>query len=143
MAKRAFKFYITGMDEVARTFKRQYKYALEKMDAEMGNQVEQMALQAKKSLPPQYSELRSAIYVKKNGLLKYTIYGGKNYAAYVEFGTGRYAANYVPTIEPEWQEIARNYIVNKRGKLPATPYLYPAVKYGLKLLVRKMQKIVD
>lgn len=143
MAKRAFKFYITGMDEVGRKLRLRFKDALQEIDMEMGDQVEQMALRAKKSLPSQFNELRSAIYVKKHGFLKYSINGGKNYAAYVEFGTGRYAANYVNTIEPEWQEIAHHYIVNKRGRLPAHPYLYPAIKYGLKLMTKRIQNIID
>jgi hypothetical protein len=32
-----------------------------------------------------------------------------NYAAYVEFGTGKYAAEYVPSLPTTWQDFAAKY----------------------------------
>jgi hypothetical protein len=67
--------------------------------------------------------------------------------AYVEFGTGQSAASLVPTLEPEWQEVARKFYINGQGRLIANPYLYPNwIKYTsglperLKLILDKAVK---
>ena len=47
-------------------------------------------------------------------------------AIYVEFGTGHSAADYVPTLDPEFQAVARKYYVNGMGVLLKHPFLLPA-----------------
>lgn len=49
------------------------------------------------------------------------------YAAYVEFGTGPYAAEYVTSLPKEWQDEARRFFINGKGHTPAHPFFYPAV----------------
>lgn len=49
-----------------------------------------------------------------------------NLIAYIEFGTGISAAEYVPTLPKEWQEIAMKYYVNGKGTMVKKPFLYPA-----------------
>lgn len=50
------------------------------------------------------------------------------YAAYVEFGTGSFAAEYVASLPPEWQAEARRFFVNGKGRGMAHPYFYPAIQ---------------
>lgn len=50
------------------------------------------------------------------------------HAAFVEFGTGEYAADYVSTLPDEWKEEARKFFVNGLGRQQAHPYFYPAVQ---------------
>ncbi|RAJ28870.1 hypothetical protein [Pedobacter cryoconitis] len=46
--------------------------------------------------------------------------------AYVEFGTGEYASGTLAAYNQEWRELARQFYVNGKGRLPARPYMYPA-----------------
>lgn len=45
--------------------------------------------------------------------------------AYTEFGTGQSAAELVPTLEEQWQDLARTFYINGQGRLRAAPFLYP------------------
>lgn len=75
----------------------------------------------------------------------YKIVAQKDYAAYIEFGTGPYAASYVPSLEDEWQDIARQF-KGKRGAgqgVPARPYLYPAVQKIEPELLQRLKKIIE
>ncbi len=47
-------------------------------------------------------------------------------AAYIEFGTGQDAANYLATVPQEWRDTARQFYVNGKGTIIGKPYLYPA-----------------
>jgi len=67
----------------------------------------------------------------------------KSYAAYVEFGTGRFAALYVPSIEPEWQAYARTFYINGQGRLPASPYLYPAFEKNRIQLIKNLKRLLN
>ncbi|UON85677.1 hypothetical protein MUK70_11865 [Dyadobacter chenwenxiniae] len=51
---------------------------------------------------------------------------GDHMAAYLEFGTGRHAARYVPTLLKDFQALARTFYVNGKGTLKEHPYLIPA-----------------
>lgn len=50
----------------------------------------------------------------------------RNMPVYLEFGTGLYAANYVPSLPKEWQETARRYYINGKGTTKVHSFLYPA-----------------
>ncbi|MFD2597523.1 hypothetical protein ACFSQ3_01060 [Sphingobacterium corticis] len=50
----------------------------------------------------------------------------KNMPIYLEFGTGLYAASYVPTLPKEWQEVAKQFYINGKGKTKVHSFLYPA-----------------
>lgn len=67
--------------------------------------------------------------------------GKQNYAAYVEFGTGQYAAAYVPTLDPEFQALARTFYVNGKGRMRAQPYLIPAYLQEGKRLADRLRNL--
>lgn len=46
--------------------------------------------------------------------------------AYIEFGTGEYAAETLGPYPEDWKALAYDFYVNGKGKLPARPYMYPA-----------------
>lgn len=52
--------------------------------------------------------------------------GDDHMAAYLEFGTGKHAAKYVPKLAPEFQELARSFIKTGKGTLKVHKYLIPA-----------------
>lgn len=51
---------------------------------------------------------------------------GDHLAAYLEFGTGVYAARYVRSLPPGFRALAMTFYVNGRGRLKEHPYLIPA-----------------
>ena len=69
------------------------------------------------------------------------IYNTQEYAAYVEFGTGPFAAKYVKQLPIEWQKYALTFYVNGKGRLPAHPYLYPAFNITKDMLIKDLQNI--
>lgn len=66
---------------------------------------------------------------------------GDHKAAYLEFGTGKYAAKYVGKLTPDWQALAMQFYVNGKGKLRQHPYLLPAYKQESKRLADKLTKL--
>lgn len=66
-----------------------------------------------------------------------------NLAAYVEFGTGVSAANYIPELDPEFQAIARKYFVNGRGSLLKAPFLLPAYFTHSATFIPKIKKSLE
>lgn len=77
--------------------------------------------------------------------LEATVYAGNvaddHLAAYYEFGTGRYAARYVPGLPPGWQALARTFYKNGKGRLREHPYLYPAWKQEGGRLSEKLKNL--
>lgn len=100
-------------------------------------------MDAKRAVPVNMGGLRASIMPETQNLdnLEITFSAGVDYAAYVEFGTGPYAAKYVPSLEPEWQAIAKEYYVNGQGRMPARPYLHPAVMNNLPLFDQKFNEL--
>ena len=64
-------------------------------------------------------------------------------AAFIEFGTGVSAANYVPTLDPEFQAIAQKYYKNGKGTLIKHPFLLPAWFKHEPTVVPKIKKALE
>lgn len=67
------------------------------------------------------------------------IISAASYSAYVEYGTGKFAAAYVPTLPIELQEYARTFFVNGLGRIPARPFIWPAIEKGRKDLIDRLK----
>lgn len=118
---------------------------LEKVDAELGANVEEMATKAK-SLAPSDVEgfsIGQQIGVKKVQTLSYILYSNNPYSAYFEFGTGKYAATYVRNLDEEWQVLARKYFINGKGTIPDRPFLYPSVKSVFPRMVKNINRVLN
>jgi len=63
-------------------------------------------------------------------------------AAYVNFGTGTFAAQYLAGLPSDIQELARQYYVNGQGRLPANPYLTNPYLRERKKFTENLKKIV-
>lgn len=74
--------------------------------------------------------------------LVYVDLSASKLAAYIEFKTGQAAGAYVPTLPPEWQQVARRYYVNGRGTLIGQPYLLPAFFEQSPKLMTKIVQIL-
>jgi hypothetical protein len=142
MAKSNFTIEIKGIKETFDKVKNNFQKAKEHCDAEMGSEMEKIINTAKSYLPANYGQLRSSLRVEKLGPFYYQYGSHLDYAAYVEFGTGKYAAEYVPSIEPEWQKLALTYKTSRPGRLPKSPYLYPSTKIGEVALLKKLKETI-
>lgn len=65
-----------------------------------------------------------------------------NLPVFVELGTGLSAAQYVPTLPKEWQEVARRYYVNGKGTLIKQPFLLPSFFEQAPKLIDKIRTIL-
>ena len=63
-------------------------------------------------------------------------------AAYMEFGTGDYAAYFLGTNPQYIKDLARQYYVNGQGRLPSMPYITPAYIRERKKFLENVKKIV-
>jgi hypothetical protein len=64
-------------------------------------------------------------------------------AIYIEFGTGVSAANYVPTLDPEFQAVAQKYYINGKGTIMKQPFLLPAWFKYQPTVVPKIKKALQ
>jgi len=63
-------------------------------------------------------------------------------AIYIEFGTGVSAANYVPTLDPEFQAVAQKYYINGKGTIIKQPFLLPAWFKNEPTVIPKIKKVL-
>ena len=63
-------------------------------------------------------------------------------AAYIEFGTGDYAAYFLSSNPQYIKDLARQYYVNGQGRLPSMPYITPAYIRERKKFLENVKKIV-
>lgn len=70
--------------------------------------------------------LGSKIAIAQNDITT-TVIGGDNISAYVEFGTGDFAAAYLSTMPPEVKAEAEKFYVDGTGRIPANPFFFPAI----------------
>jgi len=75
------------------------------MDQEIAAHGELMATSAKNMVPVKDGRLKNSISLKKEQFLSYELVAQANYAAYVEFGTGKY---FISNGEP-WDSVASKF----------------------------------
>jgi len=61
-----------------------------------------------------------------------------NMAAYLEFGTGKYASRYTPTLDSKYRILASSFFVNGRGTLPTHEHLIPSYEKEKAKLVKRL-----
>lgn len=88
-------------------------------------------------------QLKASISANTTKYLHKTVNCNVNYAAYVEFGTGPFAAQYVKTLPEEIQKYAMTFYVNGKGQMPARPFLFPAFFKNTAGIEKDLKKIVE
>lgn len=141
MAK-GFTIKFEGLDQTIKELKNTVSDIEEKVDFAFGINVDAMATEAKNRVPVDMGRLRSSITSNKVNKYNYELVAGVYYAPYIEFGTGKYAASYVKSIDPEWTKLAFQFYVNGKGRIPEKPFLYPSYKRIFPILVKDIEKIV-
>lgn len=84
----------------------------------------------KGNIEPKFGELEASVTVQNN------------YAAFIEFGTGKFANSYIPNLPEDWKQLASLF---RGGKLvngiKPQPYLYPASEQNKKKLIDNLKKL--
>jgi len=70
---------------------------------------EEIATKAKQNAPVDMGGLHSAISADNSAFLEKHISVNAFYAAFIEFGTGKYAAQYVSSLPNTWQQYAQQF----------------------------------
>ena len=92
--------------------------------------------------PKDKGTLIQSINTRKVAQMRYSVGSNVTYAAYHEFGTGRYAKAYVPTLPRDVQDMAKRY----KGKgvrevnLPARSFIFRALVRQMPTLLKDIQK---
>lgn len=80
-----------------------------KIDKILSGNAFECATAAKKLAPTDEGTLKANISANVTTPLRKEVNVNVFYAAYIEFGTGKYAAKYVASLPPEWQEMAMKF----------------------------------
>jgi len=142
MAK-GFSISFEGLEQTIRELKSTVSDIEEKVDFALNINVKAMATEAKNRVVVDDGILRGSISDNKLSKFKYELVAGVYYAPYIEFGTGKYAASYVKTIDLEWTKLAMQYYINGQGKITPKPYLYPSYKRIFPIMVKDIQNLVN
>lgn len=141
-----FTITITGIEDTLKKLGSEKDKYQDAFDFAFAANTQAMANEAKNRVAVDTGRLKNSITAKKNADLNYEIVAQTKYAPYIEFGTGKYASSYVPTIEKEWQELAikfRSSSGKKTNNLIERPYLRPSVLRILPILNKDLQDIAD
>ena len=86
--------------------------------------------------------LRSAIVADHSGK-EANVEVKVNYAQYVEFGTGAFAAEYLATKDKDLREYAMTFFETGRGRVTARPFLFPAAEAERPKHIERMRKALQ
>lgn len=111
------------------------------IDQEIAAHGELMATSAKNMCAVDTGRLRSSISLKKEQFLSYELVAQTDYAAYVEFGTGKY---FVSNGEP-WDGVASKYKGKgiKQVNLLPRPYMRPSILAYTPSLTKSIEDIIN
>ena len=126
-----------------------FTFDLSRLDKKMGDMIKMVdgeieafgydvVRDAKLATPVNLGVLRNTIF-NDYAAGRTTITVAADYAAYVEFGTGEFAASYVSSLPKELQEYAITFFKTGKGRLPARPFLFPAYFKNLGLLKARLK----
>jgi phage gpG-like protein len=137
MAKVTFN--IKGLDTVIKQIDKRGNEVRELLEDELAAFAVNTVNQAKRMAPVDEGRLRNSIaWVLEPLTAKITV--GVNYAAFQEFGTGKYARAYVPGLPAEWRDLAAQFKGrNIEGGIPQQPYLFIPVTDNQKKLVDNLK----
>lgn len=97
--------------------------AMKKAEFTIANEIAVTAIQL---APEDTAQLQGSIGVVQSETTSIEVTAP--YAAYLEFGSGNYAKEYVATLPKEWQDEAIRFFINGEGRTMAHPFLYPSVQ---------------
>lgn len=141
-----FTINITGIQETLNKLDSEKDNYINAFDFAFAANTEAMAAESKRRVPVDTGRLKNSISASKIANLSYELVAQTKYAPYIEFGTGKYAASYVPSLEQEWQQLAIPFKASPKKRdvnLLERPYLRPSVLRILPILNKDLQDIAD
>lgn len=121
---KGFTFSLEGSGLLAKRLEKLSKSVQEDVAVEIEDSAQNIRNKALGRAPADMATLRQGISAKPLAPLTWEVSSNARYSAYVEFGTGQYAASYVPSLPPDIQEYAKQFYVNGKGRMPARPFLF-------------------
>src|SRR5262245_54979831 len=109
MANESIYIDTSGFAKISDKLKEMPKVIAETVDKTLNANALEIATEAKRLAPVNIGGLQNSISADNSQLLRKTISVNAGYAAFVEFGTGRYAAQYVSGLPADWQQFALKF----------------------------------
>lgn len=129
----------------------QLKRVLNRIDSDVENIIKATLLEymqkiyseAMSLLPPSAESIRSSfVFEVRDGGFRVSIYTDNEFAAYIEFGTGEFAKDYLSGKPEEMVAEAFQFFVSGDGKMPERPYLFKTYyKYREELILTLDRRI--
>ena len=138
----SFSFSLLGTDALEKRLKDYSKKIQNRVEEEIEATAQDIRAKAVRRVPVNLSTLKQGITIRPVSKGVWEVASNANYSAYVEFGTGVYAASYVPTLPKEIQEYARQFYVNGKGTIPARPFLFNSFLEERVQLVKRIKEII-
>lgn len=138
-----FKTQIKGLAELKAKLEKYNKDLSVGVDNILSQGAEFMAATARRNAPVgRTGALGGFIKADVNGPSK-TVTAFAPYAPYVEFGTGsRVFDNRIGyEFAPEVKDFAKEFYVNGKGKMPATPFFFPALDEAKVKIINDVKKL--
>ena len=109
------------------------------IDMELGAYVEDLATMARQKAPGKLSQRIAAVKVRP---FSYELQANTNYAAYVEFGTGKYFLEYKGVLTKFWNKLAYGFYVNGKGTTRPQPFFFPTVMTLRPIFLEKLKNLL-
>jgi HK97 gp10 family phage protein len=132
------KVTIRGLNELKQKLREQNQKANNKVKFAVAESGSSIKLKAILKVPVNLGKLKQsiALEIKKEGLLA-EVSANKEYAPYVEFGTGQFTK-----VPKGFEEIAMSFYVNGKGTMKPKPYLIPSWASEVPIFRNKLKKII-
>jgi hypothetical protein len=141
---------IRGLNNSLKQLDDAFIQRLDKIEQEFRKSMSKIAQDAKRDAPigvlgPNPGRLADSISWDEPAKLSYQLRADVPYAAFVEFGTGKYAVKELGRREDSeyWSVIANPFRGSKDGNMKAQPYFYPNVRKEIPKLVERISKILS
>lgn len=113
---------VSKFNEAIKKIDNKKKELLQQLDDKLRSNAEDIATKAKQNVSRAYPEgavdfggLKNSISAKRGKPFEWHIVANVFYASFIEFGTGKFAAEYVASLPDNWQEFAASFKVSGNG----------------------------
>lgn len=100
---------VSGFEKIANKFENMSAKMAIEVDKVLNATALEIAAKAKRLAPADRGFIRQGISTNTTQFLRKEVNALAFYSAYMEFGTGAYAAQYVASLPPNWQGYAREF----------------------------------
>jgi HK97 gp10 family phage protein len=115
---------------------------LDKIENAFKDTMVKMEQEATAAAPVDTGDLKSSIKWKEVGKLSYELRADTDYAAFVEFGTGKQTV--IKNYDQFWQSIGEKFWTKRPNEgVRATPFFYPTVNKNIPKLKNKIKSILS